>query len=58
MTGEVGNKNSNPFCKCEECTCKPICTCGLDDQSPVSVEGAWDDQEQVMTYVVKLKPKK
>jgi hypothetical protein len=53
----TNNERSNPFCKCNTCTCKPICTCGLDVDTPVSLEGSWDEKGQVMTYVVKLKPK-
>ncbi|MCB1478464.1 MAG: hypothetical protein R3D43_02245 [Tepidamorphaceae bacterium] len=49
--------HSNPMCKCNPCTCKPICTCGLDADKPVSVEGSWDENAKVMTYVVKLKAK-
>lgn len=45
----------NPFCTCDPCGCAPICTCGLDKANPVSVEGSWNAEEQVMTYVVKLK---
>lgn len=49
--------HTNPFCNCSPCGCKPMCTCGLDVDNPVSVEGKWDDAAKVMTYVVKLKPK-
>lgn len=54
-TGKI--THTNPFCKCKPCSCRPMCTCGLDVDKPVSVEGTWDDAKQVLTYVVKLKPR-
>lgn len=49
--------HANPFCKCNPCTCQLICTCGLDKENPVALESSWDADQQVMTYVVKLRPK-
>jgi hypothetical protein len=57
MSNMKTHPEGNPFCKCNPCTCSLVCTCGLDKDNPVALEGTWDEEAQVMTYVVKLKPK-
>ncbi|MFY0691932.1 MAG: hypothetical protein JXR14_08450 [Paracoccaceae bacterium] len=57
MSEKKPETHSNPFCKCNPCSCELICTCGLDKENPVAFESSWNAQEQVMTYMVKLKPK-
>ena len=49
--------HSNPLCKCDPCTCKPVCTCGLDVDNPVELHGEWNENDRTMTYTVKLKAK-
>jgi hypothetical protein len=55
MNSEAEKTHSNPLCKCDPCTCKPMCTCGLDVDNPVSIAGIWDADSETMTYTVKLK---
>lgn len=57
MVETTDKTHSNPFCKCDPCTCKTMCTCGLDVDDPVSIAGVWDAESETMTYTVTLKPK-